>query len=180
MRLLFIKKITLRLLITIFSIIPIEAFAFDMQIGGWREFKFGTDWSDATGQLKQVCQTYDDAFSDDVFGYTCGSWLGINVDVRIIASEGSFLGFGKTLNALVISTPMNVAAANKINNYLRNNFELTREYKCISETEETRHCSIIFKNGAVVFDDYKFFPQSERMIGVTIRPYELYDEGVFD
>ena len=51
MRLLFIKKITLRLLITIFSIIPIEAFAFDMQIGGWREFKFGTDWSDATGQL---------------------------------------------------------------------------------------------------------------------------------
>lgn len=169
MRLLFFKKITLRVLITICSIIPIEAFAFDMQVGGWREFKFGTDWSDATGQLKQRCQTYDVASSDDVWGYTCGSWLGINVNVRIRADEGALFGFGRELSQIIITAPFSDSAGNKIVSHLRKHFEVTTDYECWLKTQDDHGCRIIF-NDTVIFSDYKI-GFVDRTLSVALSPY---------
>ena len=43
---------------------------------------------------------------------------------------------------------------------------------------DAHDCSIIFKNGAVVFEDSLSF--GKREITVTLRPYEIFEPGAFN
>jgi hypothetical protein len=119
-----------------------------------------------------------DSLGDDIFGHECGKWLQLDVDVRIFADEGSFLGFGKKLDSIEVSTMFSDFAANQILNHLRGHFELTKDYECWSKEEDAHGCSIIFKNGAVVFEDRLAF--GKRKISVSLRPYEIYNPGAFN
>ena len=173
-RLLIFKSILVSLLLMSF-----KSSAFDFQLDGWKEFKFGSEWADAKEQLQKRC-AYQEALSGDIFGYDCVQWLYLDVDVRIIADEGKFLGFGKKLRTIIISTQFSDSAGNTILAHLRKHFELTRDYKCWHKTQDGHNCSIIFKNGAVIFNDDKYRFTEKRTLSVELMPYELYEPGTFN
>jgi len=153
-----------------------SAFAFEFKLDGWKEFEFGENWSEAKTKIEVRCLRLE-SYGNDIMGRDCGKWLQLDIDARIIADEGTFLGFGKKLDVIEVSTMFSDFATNKILNHLRSNFELTRDYKCWSKQKETHHCSIIFNNGAVEFEDILRF--GKRRISVSLRPYELYRPNAF-
>jgi len=177
-----INKRIARLLIralTVFCLASLTAnnvLAFELKLDGWREFKFGESWADAKEKLSKNCQTQD-GFKDDIFGQACGYWLGLPVNVRIISHGGIFLGFGKKLDALEVSTPFSDNSANKVLKYLRSYFEQTRDYDCWLKEVDKHYCTIMFKNGAVIFEDRLNF--GGREIAVSIMAEEIYRPGAF-
>ena len=167
------------LLVGLFLLTPhsrSDVLAFEFRLDGWREFQFGEGWPDAKKKQEDACHRLD-SYGDNIFGFDCGKWLQLDVDVRIFADEGSFLGFGKKLDSIQVSTMFSDFAANQILNHLRGHFELTKDY-CWSKEEDTNWCSIIFKNGAVVFEDRLAF--GKRKISVSLRPYEIYNSGALN
>ena len=117
-----VRPLIFKSILVFVLLMSFKSSAFDFQLDGWREFKFGSEWADAKEQLQKRC-AYQEALGDDIFGYDCGQWLNLDVNVRIIADEGTFLGFGKKLRTIQISTPFSLTAKKAILANLKKQFK---------------------------------------------------------
>jgi len=158
--------------------LPHSSGAFNYNLDGWENFQFGQSWESAKQALSDRCWDTERLGKGDLLGRSCGTWLGLDIDVRIFADEGGWFGFGKKLRGLEIWTEFSQYSGNTVLRFLRNEFELTRDYSCYHKEVDSHRCTIIFKNGQVVFQDNLL--HNDREIIVELRNKELYAPGTFD
>lgn len=151
---------------------------FTYNIAKWKEFAFGQDFLITKKLLEKRCNSIDDYDDTYINGYRCGKWLGLDIDIRVMSDEGGFFGGGKKLIFLEIKTNYSPEKRNVILKFLNNEFKLMRDYDCWEKENDFHACSIIYNNGAVIFQDRKWSPK-RRYLGIQLWPEEAYKPDAF-
>ena len=173
----------LKLLIILFSIASLSFNSygddFKFNISKWREFSFQQNWSTAKEQLAKSCIHIDDFTDEYVQGFNCGKWLGLDIDIVITPDEGGFWGFRKKLYFIIIKFDFSKHNEELILTYLKKTFNLMREYKCYYKKVNSHACTVIFRNGAVVYEDRLWPHTNRRVLSVHIRSEGTYKDDAF-
>ena len=172
------NKIVIILILVFLSFSSI-ANDFKYNIAKWKNFKFGQDWSITKEQINESClrtNDYDDGF---INGYSCGKWLGLDVDIQVMSDEGDFFGGGKKLIRIDVETIYSQNNESIILSFLNKEFKLMREYKCWLKEYNAHECSIIYNNGAVIYEDTLSALTQKRKLRIALSPHDLYKPDAF-
>ena len=172
------NKIVIVLILVFLSFSSI-ANDFKYNITKWKNFKFGQDWSITKEQMNESCLRTNDYDDGSINGYSCGKWLGLNVDLMVMSDEGGFFGIGKKLIKIQIQTSYSKNNENIILNFLNKEFKLMREYKCWYKKENAHVCNIIYKNGAVIYEDTLWADKQKRELNILLSSSDVYKPDAF-